>query len=123
MLNLAPLRRRAVDDDGQNPPAVGADWSVLAVQPDLILRDPGFYDAQARIDSPAQNIRFSVSFVWLGSGTPGAQPYELYNADFSTRFSGQTLAVPEPSMPLLLALGGLGWILLRRALLKKTSPS
>ena len=29
------------------PPAVNADWNVIAVQPDLVLNDPGFYDAQA----------------------------------------------------------------------------
>src|SRR2546426_885314 len=35
------------------PPLVNADWSVLSIQPDLVLHDPGFYDAQAQKNDPS----------------------------------------------------------------------
>ena len=103
------------------PPAVNADWNVIAVQPDLVLHDPGFYDAQALRSAPSLANEFNVTFVWLGLGTPGAQPYDIYNADFSTRFSGQTVLVPEPAVPILVVIGFLGWLFLRRAFAHKSS--
>ena len=86
------------------PPPVNADWSVISVQPDLVLGRPGFYDGQALRNSPSLGDAFAVSFVWSGQGTPGSQPFDLYNADFSTRFSGQTVGVPEPKQTWLMAL-------------------
>jgi hypothetical protein len=86
------------------PPSVNADWSVISVQPDLILHQPGFYDGQALRDSPSLADTFRVTFVWLGLGTPGSQPYDIYNADYSIRFSGTTVVtVPEPDH---------GWVVL-----------
>ena len=69
------------------PPFVNADFDLLTVQPDLALNSNGFYDAQALRNNPSFADPFKLRFVWLGTGgaTPGAQPYTVYNADFSTQ--------------------------------------
>jgi hypothetical protein len=46
---------------------------------------------------------FSVTFDWLGSGTPGPQPFEVYDSNFNKLQSGET-ATPEPSSLCLIAL-------------------
>ena len=95
-------------------PAINADWNVLSAQPDLVLRQPGFYDAQAQRNSPSLVDPFSVTFVWLGSGAPGGQPFEIYNANFSTLFIGQTVVVPEPGVASLGAVALLAALFWRR---------
>ena len=89
----------------QNPPTfVNADFDLLVVQPDLALMSNGFYDALALRNAPSLADPFRVKFVWLGPGTPGSQPFTIYNTDFSTISQGQTIGVPEPStLSLLLA--------------------
>ncbi len=89
-----------------SPPFVNADFDLLVAQPDLALNSNGFYDALASRDNPSFADPFKLRFVWLGIGgtTPSAQPYTVYNADFSTQSQGQITNVPEPSvLPLLLA--------------------
>lgn len=83
---------------------VGPDWSILSIQPDLILRQPGYYDALALQNDPALSSPFTVEFIWQGQGTPGAQPFTIYNTDFSTLFAGQTVVVPEPTISALAGL-------------------
>lgn len=85
------------------PPAVSADWDIISLQPDVLLPDDGFYDALALVSAPSLTTAFTVSFVWLGTGTPGAQPFDIYNPAFQTIESGVT--VPEPGTGLLLAAG------------------
>lgn len=46
---------------------------------------------------------FSVTFDWLGTGTPGSQPFEVYDSNFDRVQSGET-ATPEPSSLCLVAL-------------------
>ena len=87
------------------PPSVNTDWNPISVQPDLALHSNGFYDAQALRNAPSLADPFRVPFVWLGTGTPGAQPMTVYNADFSTQSQGQTTNVPEPTALALLLLG------------------
>jgi MYXO-CTERM domain-containing protein len=49
---------------------------------------------------------FAVQFDWLGSGAPGAQPFDIVDPQtLQPLFSGTT--VPEPAGLLLLALAGL----------------
>ena len=51
---------------------------------------------------------FSVDFIWLGSGSPGAQSYTAFDPmTFATLYSGQTVAtvVPWPPTLLLMAAG------------------
>ena len=93
----------------QNPPPfVNADWDPITVQPDLALNSNGFYDALALRNNPSLVDPFKVRFVWLGTGTPGAQPYTVHDTDFSTISQGQTTNVPEPaSLVLLLAAASL----------------
>ena len=95
------------------PPFVNADFDLLTVQPDLNLNSNGFYDAQALRNNPSFADPFKLRFVWLGTGTPGAQPYTVYNADFSTQIQGQTTSVPEPSA-LALLLAALGAFAVRK---------
>ncbi|HXG48643.1 MAG TPA: PEP-CTERM sorting domain-containing protein [Methylomirabilota bacterium] len=93
----------------QNPgPLVNPEWSVLVVQPDLVLPDAGFFDAQAMQNAPSLSAEFSVQFVWLGEGAPGAQPFTIYDTDYSTLVSGFTV-VPEPTSLGLLVAGLLAW--------------
>ena len=86
------------------PPSVGPDWDIISLQPDTGLPDDGLYDALALVESPSPLSGFSVEFVWLGSGTPGSQPFVLYDQSFSIIETGQTTAIPEPSVATLLAL-------------------
>lgn len=50
-----------------------------------------------------------LSFIWVGNGTPSAQPYEIYDATFNILSSGTTQSsvsnVPEPSSMILLVSG------------------
>jgi len=95
------------------PPPVGADWDVLALQPDVHLLSDGLYDALALADAPALPVYFGLTFVWLGAPgtTPGSQPFTVNEFSASgallgVRESGATVPVPEPVTAALL-LGGL----------------
>ena len=90
------------------PTAPNSDWNAIALQPDPLLEDDGFFDAQALVASPSTAGTFSVVFDWLGVGDPGAQPFAIYDAGFNTVEQGMTLPIPEPSTALLLAVGLLG---------------
>jgi PEP-CTERM motif len=93
-------------------------WDSIVVQPDPLLPSNGFFDSLALgpgIAAAASLSGFSVSFNFLGQGTPGSQPFDIINPfTFETLSSGLTTsaaAVPEPtSTALLLAgLGLLAW--------------
>lgn len=85
--------------------APSADWDVLAIDPEPALASDGFFDALALVGSPSLSDAFEVRFVWLGSGSPGSQPFVLYDEDFETLASGQTTPIPEPTTLSALALG------------------
>jgi hypothetical protein len=93
-----------------NPPASTSDEIVW--QPEPILGDNGGYDALAiglNINVGETVTGFSVSFDWLGTGSPGSQFYEIINpTTFETINFGYTVPVPEPTTILLLISGGLG---------------
>ncbi len=107
-------------NDYDNLAVLGAPgtWDPLVFQPDAGLFLDGIFDGLA---SPGPGIAngnslggFLVSFDWLGGGTPGAQAFEIYDAnDFSVLESGNTVApaiVPVPAAVWLFgsALAGLG---------------
>ena len=89
------------------PPFVNADWDALTVQPDVLLNSAGYYDALALRTNPSFIDPFKLRFVWLGTGTPGAQPFTVYDTDFSTISQGQTTTIPEPSGLALLLVAAL----------------
>ncbi len=98
-----------------------ADWDVLVAPPDLLFPGPdddqfGFYDALglATAVEPGDLVTaFSIQFTWLGTGTPGSQPFTLFGDDLlpvlGENFFTQPLvvAVSEPATFLLMALGSL----------------
>ncbi|HHA19074.1 MAG TPA: PEP-CTERM sorting domain-containing protein [Methylophaga sp.] len=90
------------------PPAVNSDWDPIVWQPDSSLPDDGAYDALALVDNASLADPFTISFVWLGSWSPGGQYFEVYDSSFNTVASGQTAPVPEPATFLLISTGLLG---------------
>ena len=86
----------------------GSDWSTFALQADPTIPAPGEFDIVALVGNPSLSSVFDVTFQWNGTGTPGAQAFNLY--DFSNGGallleSGNTAAIPEPSSLLLLVAG------------------
>jgi hypothetical protein len=104
-------------------PAPNADWDVTLLQPITPTNPPpfdiGMFNAAALIDNPSTSGTFSASFVYLGPGTPGPQPFEIYDANSTLLVEGLTsspFVVPEPSSAMLLLAGLAGLrILSRRA--------
>lgn len=95
------------------PPPVNANWNVFVLQPDLMLPDDGSYNALALVNAPSLDNIFSVSFVYLGSGTPGSQFFNIIQFNPQGGFvgilqSGNTSPVPEPGTVLLLLSGLIG---------------
>jgi hypothetical protein len=98
-----------------------ASWDSIVAQPDPILPDDGFFDSLSlglplALDASASG--FSLSFTWLGTGTPGAQAFDFIDAaTFEPVESGNTVRrvipdpdpdptpVPEPAIALLFAAG------------------
>jgi hypothetical protein len=89
-------------------PNLSPDWDLIVVQPDPTLFAAGLLTATAITTGGALDAPFSLQFVWLGDGIPGAQPYEVFNDSFDitergvTRVVGQD--VPEPQTAALVAL-------------------
>jgi hypothetical protein len=94
------------------------DWDEISWEPDPML-GAGAYDALALIDSASLADPFTVSFNWLGSGSPWdyVQNYEVYYSDpFQVFETGTTTPVPEPGTILLLGSGIVGLFWFRKIL-------
>ena len=96
-------------------PLAPAEWDPIVVQPDTGIPSDGFYDV-LKLSGPVTDISsisgFSVSFRYLSTGSPGAQPFTLLDSSgFITIQTGRTevpgavVVVPEPPTALLLLLG------------------
>lgn len=105
------------------PPAVNADWDVLVLQPDPAIPDDGAYDALALNDDPSLADPFVLTFVWLGAGAPGSQPFAVNQFDAAGNLVavlqvGQTeplaRAVPEPVTSALIGAGVVALVSVRR---------
>ncbi len=97
------------------------DWDTIIFLPDSILGD-GAFDSLAlgSVLALGETLSgFSVSFDWLGAGTPGSQFFEVVDpftfdflADGSTTLAE---AVPAPVGPGLLLIGLVGcWVSKKR---------
>ncbi|MFT3816444.1 MAG: PEP-CTERM sorting domain-containing protein [Rubrivivax sp.] len=79
-------------------------WDGLLIQPDDALPAAGFLDGLASgtgLSAGESLGGFSVSFTYLGSGTPGSQHYDIVDPlTFAVLASGSTaLAVAPPPPP------------------------
>ena len=100
-------------------PAPNADWDVLVLEqprPGILPPfDRGIFDSFVLTDGPSLSGVFSVSFIYLGSGTPGAQEFEVFDGLSNTIETGFTRApagtIPEPSTFALLLIGLVAWAL------------
>ena len=64
------------------PPSVNEDWDITIWQPDLVIPDSGAYDALAmtsKVEEAFLGEPFTMNFVWLRSGAPEPQPFEIYD--------------------------------------------
>ena len=91
-----------------------AGWDSIVVQPDSGIPADGFFDALALGQglAPGATVTgFTVSFQFLGAGSPSAQPFEVVDpTSFSVIDSGATVAqattgLPEPGSIALSAIG------------------
>jgi hypothetical protein len=79
---------------------------------------PGSFVAVSLVDGASLATPFTMTFTWLGSGTPGSQPFTVYQLDGDLNVvdvlaSGATSAVPEPAT-LALTATGLAFAVIRR---------
>lgn len=95
------------------PPPLSGDWDqlILASSPSVAAA----YDAIALAGGIADGTTvagFAVDFTWIGTGTPGSQPYQIYDpGTFDLLGQGVTTSpVPVPAAWWLFA-SGLGTLL------------
>lgn len=92
-------------------------WDLLVLPPDPLFPgpaddQPGLYDgfALGAPIAPGEFVAgFTIQFHWLGTGTPGSQPFTLFGEDLlpvlSDNFFTQPFPVTEPGTLLLLCVG------------------
>jgi uncharacterized protein (TIGR03382 family) len=96
------------------PPSPNPDWVVTTTPP--FPPADALYTATALVSNPSLVGPFTVSFDWLGAGSPGSQPFEVFDeTGFLPSEGGLTQAQAQGQVPLpgTLALLGLGLLALR----------
>jgi hypothetical protein len=91
--------------NGVAPP----DFDLLVLQPNNPPGAFGDYGLLALIDDPSMEGSFTIDFVYLGAGTPGAQPYLINQYDATGALKSSTpggltvsaSAIPEPATSVL----------------------
>ncbi|MGV8866620.1 MAG: hypothetical protein ACOH2S_06840 [Janthinobacterium svalbardensis] len=102
-------------------------WDVLLLQPDPAIPASGYFDALALaggINPGATATGFSITFDYLGAGSPGAQPFSILDpVSFIELEAGltQPAAIALPSTPWLLLAGVLAMACVRRRRLATTA--
>ena len=98
----------------ETPSPLNAAWNESIYEPyQLPPLSPfdGYYDALAfdsGITAGQLTTGFTITFDWLGTGSPSAQRYEVIDpGTFETVAEGQTVYIPEPGCLLLLLTGAL----------------
>ena len=93
-----------------SPASISGNWSEIFLASGIGI--PAAYDALANaggISVGSSLNGFAVNFTWLGSGTPGTQPFEIYDPNsFALLEQGTTVpvaAVPIPAALWLFASG------------------
>jgi hypothetical protein len=79
-----------------------SDWTeqVLASVPGLPAQYDAYKGTGAALGIGDSAAGFTVQFTWLGSGTPNAQAYTIWDAStFEILGTGTTTAVGEPPPP------------------------
>lgn len=100
-------------------------WDSLVVQPDNVIPADGYFDSLSLLEgiAPGSSLSgFSVLFTYLGTGTPGPQPFDIVDASFNVIDSGVSTPVPEPTTAWLF-VGGLLMLLGTKTMLQKSGRS
>ena len=71
---------------------MNGDWSTSSLEPDTTLPADGLYSATALVANASVADLFTLNFVWLGKGTPGSQPFEVFDDSFNNIQRGRTQA-------------------------------
>ena len=91
-------------------------WDSIVIQPDSGIPADGFFDALVldqvdALDNGESQSGFGMTFDFLGTGTPGALPFDFLDANFTVIASGRTTVpgtgggtLPEPATLLLSSL-------------------
>ncbi len=116
------------------PSAPNADWGLVTYNPSALFSINGVYDAIALVNNPSLTDPFVISFDWSGVGQPSAQDFALYACEDVLCSTGVTFGqagttvvknsgggsnpnpIPEPFTLILIALGLLGIVFVRRRL-------
>jgi hypothetical protein len=84
----------------QSPPTTAnIGWNLLSIQPDPPGESDGHFNAQATGASPSLANPFTLTFVWMGIGTPGPQPFTVFDSSHFPLVVGVTAPTNPPSPP------------------------